>query len=91
VSSDTGRIRSEPNRTELLMKIMETIIVNNFKMNIVIHAFLESSAVEDLVKHYDGKSNDKKGVILDYVTNKIEAKLLYFIYVYFNYVYLNEK
>ena len=44
--SDTGRVRAEPARTELLMKIMETIIVNNFPMNIVVHAFLESTPLQ---------------------------------------------
>ena len=31
---------NDPARTEMLMKLMETIIVNNFPSNVVIHAFL---------------------------------------------------
>jgi hypothetical protein len=73
------------------MKIMETIIVNNFPMNIVIHAFLESTAIDELNHYYDARNNDKKGTVLDYTIDKSESKLLYFVYVYFNYVYLNEK
>lgn len=73
------------------MKIMETIIVNNFSMNVVIHAFLESTAIEELNHYYETKGNDKKGTVLDYTIDKSESKLFYFIYVYFNYVYLNEK
>lgn len=46
VKNELGKIISEADRTELLMKIMETIIVNNFPMNVVIHAFLESTAIE---------------------------------------------
>jgi hypothetical protein len=69
---------------------METIIVNNFPMNVVIHSFLESTAIEEL-NHYYSNRNDKKGTVLDYTIDKSESKLLYFIYVYFNYVYLNEK
>ena len=34
------------------MKIIETIIVNNFPMHIVIHALLESSAIEELNEFY---------------------------------------
>lgn len=73
------------------MKIMETIIVNNFPMNIVIHAFLESTAMQELTHYYETKGSDKKGTVLDFTIDKSESKLLYFIYVYFNYVYLNEK
>ncbi len=73
------------------MKIMETIIVNNFRCDIVIHAFLESTAIQELADYYSLKSSDKRGVILDYEIDQSESKLLYFLYVYFNYVYLNEK
>lgn len=52
------------------MKIMETIIVNNFPMNIVIHAFLESTAVEELTQYYNTKGSDRKGTILDYLIDK---------------------
>lgn len=51
------------------MKIMETIIVNNFPMNVVIHAFLESTAIEEL-NHYYSNRNDKKGTVLDYTIDK---------------------
>ena len=71
------------------MKLMETIIVNNFPSNVVIHAFLESTPMENLSKVPTSKSG--KGTILDFERDKTEAKLLYFLYVYFNYVYLNEK
>ena len=77
-------------KTELLMKIMETIIVNNFPMKIVVHAFLESSAVASLTKAYSEKDT-RKGNVLDYEIDKDESKLFYFLYVYFNYVYLNHK
>lgn len=30
-------------------------------------------------------------MVLDFEIDKSESKLLYFLYVYFNYVYLNEK
>lgn len=58
-------------------------------MNIVIHAFLESTAVEELNHYYSTRGNDKKGMVLDFIIDKSESKLLYFLYVYFNYVYLN--
>lgn len=83
--------RPDPSRTELLMKIMETIIVNNFRSDVVIHAFLESTAMTELSDYYSSKKNTKREEILDFEIDKSESKLLYFIYVYFNYVYLNEK
>lgn len=46
VTGADGRITADPEKTEFLMKIIETIIVNNFPMHIVIHAFLESGAME---------------------------------------------
>lgn len=52
------------------MKMMETIIVNNFPMNIVIHAFLESTAIDELNSYYNAKGYDKKGIVLDYTIDK---------------------
>lgn len=83
--------RNDPPRTELLMKIMETIIVNDFRSDIVVHAFLESTAVSELTHYYASKGSDRRGAVLDFEVDKSESKLLYFLYVYFNYVYLNEK
>lgn len=60
------RTRSDPERTELLMKIMETIIVNNFRSDIVIHAFLESTAMTELGDYYAFKKTDKRGAVLDF-------------------------
>jgi hypothetical protein len=39
-------------------------------MNIVIHAFLESTAIEELNHYYSTKGNDKKGTVLDYTIDK---------------------
>jgi hypothetical protein len=39
VTHEFGKVHPEHEKTELLMKIMETIIVNDFPMNVVIHAF----------------------------------------------------
>ena len=84
--SDGSVLSPDPRRTELLMKLMETIIVNNFPSNVVIHAFLESTPLEQLEKTPQN-STDK--IFLSFEKDKVEAKLLYFLYVYFNYVYLN--
>ena len=53
--ADSSCPLAQPLRTELLMKIMETIIVNNFPSNVVIHAFLESTALEQLTQHYQNQ------------------------------------
>ena len=52
------------------MKIIETIIVNNFPMHIVIHAFLESGAMEELNEFYVKDSSSKKGNVLNFEINK---------------------
>lgn len=39
-------------KTEFLMKIVETLIVNDFPLNILVSAFLETQVVENLKLHY---------------------------------------
>lgn len=74
------------------MKIIETIIVNNFPINVIIHGFLETDTVKGVIDYLNIKKKDtKKVTILDYERNATEAKILYFIYVYYHYVYLDEK
>jgi hypothetical protein len=52
------------------MKIIETMIVNNFPLNIVMHAFLESNSVEEIVTYYEKNSSNKKGNVLNFEINK---------------------
>ena len=39
------------------MKIVETVIVNNFPIHVMIHAILETSTVETLKNYYEKKAN----------------------------------
>lgn len=71
------------------MKNLETIIVSNFPMNIIIHAFLENSMLEEIKAHHTQKKKDRKESTLNYGFCQLEAKLLYFIYVYFMYSYID--
>ncbi len=48
------------------MKIIETIIVNDFPMNIVMHAFLESTPLSELTEYYKKSSSSKKGNVLNF-------------------------
>lgn len=40
------------------MKIVETLIVNDFPLNILVSAFLETPSVEKLKSHYEEKKKD---------------------------------
>ena len=39
-------------------------------MNVVIHAFLESTAISELTHYYESRGSDKKGTVLDYTIDK---------------------
>lgn len=70
--------------TEFLMKGIETIVVSNFPMDIIVHAFLESSVVREI-------ANYKRSPSLNYHISQLEAKLIYFLYIYFSYSYIDEQ
>lgn len=48
----------EASRTEFLMKIVETLIVNDFPLNILVAAFVEAPIVENLKEHYLSRKKD---------------------------------
>ncbi len=49
------------------MKIVETLIVNDFPLNILVSAFVETPIVENLKEHYLSKKKDeRKGNVLEY-------------------------
>jgi hypothetical protein len=48
--------------TELLMKCLETIVVSNFPINIIVHAFLETTLIKEIYKHNSDTKKQKKRI-----------------------------
>ena len=59
-------------------------------MSIIIHAFLETSPLEELATYYQQHNRMKSTHTLKVQICQLEAKLLYFLYVYYMYNYLDE-
>ena len=72
------------------MKNIETIVVSNFPINIIVTAFLESSLIEE-IRHYYEELKVEKRQSLNFRISQLEAKLLYFLYVYFAYNHIDEQ
>ena len=56
-------------------------------MGIIIHAFLETCLLEEINTYYAKKSKNTQA--LNPRICQLEAKLLYFLYVYFMYTYID--
>lgn len=50
------------------MKIVETIIVSNFPMNIVIHAFLETETLEEIKMYYEKKQKSSVNALSFFIS-----------------------
>lgn len=60
-------------------------------MSIIIHALLETSPLEELATFYASISKQKSTHTLNLHICQLEAKILYFLYVYYMYTYIDEK